>query len=424
MNRNGLILLAIVLLLVGVFFWVLSHGGEKQYDWDLTYDNTSNQPYGTQLLFNILKSEYPGNFTEVRKPLRENPALLENKDNALYFLVGGSVYLDSASQENILKFVAEGNTACFITQNLPYEIFRKFFEGKFKLDSLNQYEYYDQSYVFQDSIARLSLLHPNLNTENYLLDISMIYNWEKVPANWNYFFSRTENIRFDSVVQLGAANSDYINFIRIHHGKGFIYLHSTPLAFTNFFLREKSGFDYLKKMFEHFHPNYVIWDEASKLYYYDDKSKPYAGQSPLKFILDNRSLRWAWYLLLVMALLFILFKAKRLQKIIPVHEPNLNTSLEFVQTVGRLYFLQNDHLALARQKMKLFLLFVRNKYKISLKNFDEPELKKLSIKSQITFDQLKRIFTSYKIVQKQTSISAQELIEFHKIIDHFYKNCK
>ena len=123
-------------------------------------------------------------------------------------------------------------------------------------------------------------------------------------------------------------------------------------------------------------------------------------------------------------LLFILFRAKRVQKTIPVIEPNLNTSLEFVQTVSRLYFLQNDHLALAKQKMKLFSLFIRNKYKITLKNNSEEELNRLAVKSEINFKEVKHIFTSYKLISSRTHITADELIEFHKSIDHFYHTCK
>jgi hypothetical protein len=52
------------------------------------------------------------------------------------------------------------------------------------------------------------------------------------------------------------------------------------------------------------------------------------SMSPMRFILNNPPLRYAWYLLLLGLLIFVLFNAKRKQRIVPVIEPLKNTSLD------------------------------------------------------------------------------------------------
>ena len=62
---------------------------------------------------------------------------------------------------------------------------------------------------------------------------------------------------------------------------------------------------------------------------------------------------------------------KRKQRIIPVLERNENTSFKFISTIGRLYFLQNDHKKLCQQKMKLFYAYIRDRYNINTTKVDE-----------------------------------------------------
>ena len=423
MKKYGWLIFVGIALLLFVIIYLLTPAQEK-YDWSASYERTSNQPYGFQLLYNLLKTEYAGSrFVEINKPLRENLEVLKNQHDALYFIAGGWLYLDSSAQNAVMDFVSDGNTAFISAAYVPYNIYYDLLNGKISDSTDEEYSNYYQPYQFSDSIVSFSLLHVAFQNDS-CFKVNYIFNWKFVNGEWNYFFEKGREESLDSVAALGAINTDYVNFIRVKYGNGYFYLHSNPIAFTNFNLNHEQGFKYLQNVFSNFHPATIIWDEASKLPYQDDRSKQYAGESPLKFILGNRSLRWAWYVLLFAMLLFILFRAKRVQKTIPVIEPNLNTSLEFVQTVSRLYFLQNDHLALAKQKMKLFSLFIRNKYKITLKNNSEEELNRLAVKSEINFKEVKHIFTSYKLISSRTHITADELIEFHKSIDHFYHTCK
>ena len=85
-------------------------------------------------------------------------------------------------------------------------------------------------------------------------------------------------------------------------------------------------------------------------------------QSIFRYIFTQPALTWAYYLVLIGLLFYALFAGKRTQRVIPVVEPPRNTSLEFAQTVGRLYFQQGDHDNLARKKIQYFLAGLRERY--------------------------------------------------------------
>jgi hypothetical protein len=74
--------------------------------------------------------------------------------------------------------------------------------------------------------------------------------------------------------------------------------------------------------------------------------------------------------------------------------------------------------------MKLFLWFIREKYKISVNNIDEKFINDLSIISGISREKVKGIFALYEGHSNKISIYDEQLIHFHQSMDYFYKNCK
>lgn len=146
--------------------------------------------------------------------------------------------------------------------------------------------------------------------------------------------------------------------------------------------------------------------------------------SPLSYVLSQPPLAWAWYTLLGTTLVYFLFRIKRRQRIIPVLPSNKNNSLAFIRTIGRLYFLQNNHRQLVLQKMKLFLQFVRDRYKIQTRELHEDFVYQLSVKSEIKPEKIQKILDSYQAIDFSPEIQERILADFHQQIESFYKNCK
>ena len=84
----------------------------------------------------------------------------------------------------------------------------------------------------------------------------------------------------------------------------------------------------------------------------------------LRFLFTTPSLTWAYYLTLAGLGLFMIFESKRRQRVIPVIEPVKNKSLEFVETVGQLYYQQADHASIAEKKIQYWLAYVRQRFNI------------------------------------------------------------
>jgi len=57
-------------------------------------------------------------------------------------------------------------------------------------------------------------------------------------------------------------------------------------------------------------------------------------RTPLKYILSQESLKWAYYILIVSIIVYIIFQGKRKQRVIPLIPPLKNTTLEFVRIIA------------------------------------------------------------------------------------------
>jgi hypothetical protein len=258
-------------------------------------------------------------------------------------------------------------------------------------------------------------------------DTEKLYTWDFFDKG--YFCNQSEGF-----AALGHLNKDKTNFVRVPFGKGHFYLHSNPLFFTNLFMIEKSGRQYAEAVFGHLGDGPIYWDCYSKVrrdvaqnMNNDSRGMPrrnFNRPNPLSYILSQPPLAWAWYLLLATTLVYFLFRIKRRQRIIPVLPSNKNNSLAFIRTMGRLYFLQNNHRQLALQKMKLFLQFVRDRYKIRTRELQEEFIHQLSSRSQIKAERIKSILDLHQSIEARPEIQERILADFHHQLESFYKNCK
>ncbi len=168
------------------------------------------------------------------------------------------------------------------------------------------------------------------------------------------------------------------NFVRISYASGgSLFIHLDPFDFSNFFLlhrKNKSYYDialsYMSKR-----ADVVEWSD----YFRYRKSRE--NFSSLRFILGNRSLRWAFWLTLILFLLMFFVESKRKQRPIKVIPVLRNASEDFVKTVGRLYFQQKNNQNLATKMVAAFLENIRSVYKLSTSVLDEDFVHKLAFRT-------------------------------------------
>ena len=123
----------------------------------------------------------------------------------------------------------------------------------------------------------------------------------------------------------------------------------------------KDNADYVANAFSYLGDKDVYWDNYKK-------SGLVVINSPMRFILNQESLRWAYYLGMIGLLIFVVFKAKREQRIIPVIKPLENSSIEFAKAVGGLYYEHRDFTDLIFKKINYFLEHIRSHYSPQYRN--------------------------------------------------------
>jgi hypothetical protein len=415
-NRNLLVIVLFIVLaaLLVIYFSFNTPERKKVYQWTEGYKVKSEQPYGTQFIQKLIKQYRKGQpFTvNEKKSLPELLDTLKIDVKTDYILIGQSMYLNEEDKEALLGFISKGNDA-FVAVNTPDEL----------VYAIHAYEC-NPEILFEkiDTIAvTLNFYSSALHRQNgYRYSYRM--GTKDVKYSWNALHPEVFCDSTKKTVPLGHIYPSRVNFVRLAYGKGYLYLHTNPIVFTNYFLTKEDKSEYASNALSHLNGKAVIWDEMSKSEYADEQNKP--EMSPIAYILQQESLKYAWWLMLAGALLYTLFGAKRKQRIIPVLEEKTNTSLEFLNMISALHFQNGDPLNIAKKKVKYFFYFIKAKYGFHTLSLSEAQLARLSEKSKVNLADVQSISTELNIVEKGGLYNENRLVDLHRALEKFYKNCK
>jgi hypothetical protein len=284
----------------------------------------------------------------------------------------------------------------------------------------------------QDSAANFNFKHTRLAQKQPFRYIfkdnspGSHYAWYGIDVS---LFSNAFNK--GDIAVLGTMNDSSACFIKVRYGKGFFLLHASPILFTNYFLLNRDAVDYLQSTLSYLPEGDTYWDEPSKIFrdlngedkdWHPEVGMGYKG--PFDYLLSQPALRWAFYLLWAIAIIYLIFRSKRTQRAIPILEEYSNTSIEFADNMGRLYYLQNDHKKLAEQKMKLFLHTLRDKYKLPTHLESGQLIPRIVEKTGVSETIVRPIFTQNEFINYSGEISQTDLIEFHNYLTAFYQSTK
>jgi len=204
---------------------------------------------------------------------------------------------------------------------------------------------------------------------------------------------------------------------KINLGEGSIYISSTPIVFTNYFLLNGND-GFATDLLSNLPVENTYWN--NNYLSFDDKNSE-KKDSLLSFIFREPALKWAFYLLLFGILTFMVFELKRKQKSIPVIKPPKNATLAFVGQISQMYYQNNDHKDIAIKKIAFFLENIRSKYYVKSNVFDKDFYKKLSDKTGIELEELTNFFKYINWIQKKKDVNQGELIKLNSMIQNFKK---
>lgn len=378
----GFIIVLILFVLVEIF-------KPKQTDWTVSFSRKDKIPFGTFVLFDLMKETYPKNMLKTqRRSFREFIEQQELSSNTNYIIITEKLDINDLDINDMLQFVERGNnmfiSALFINQAF--------------LDSLNIET--DFKWLDNDTL--------NFNFSNPQIKDSLGYSFSK-KTEGNYIKET-----YNSEITILGTNNDLTNYVKINYGEGNFFVNCQPFLYTNYNLLKVNNYEYVFKSLSYLPEQKTYWDE-----YYKPANES-NNKSPLRVVFNSPTLLTAYYLLLVGVLLYMLFIGKRQQRIVPVIKPLKNTSLEFSQTIALLYLHKRNHRDLAQKKIKFFLENIKLKYYINSAEFNDKHIERISEKtgtSTKTIRVLLRIFNNIRISNR---ITDRELFALNKTIERFY----
>ncbi|GHT17760.1 hypothetical protein FACS189429_2590 [Bacteroidia bacterium] len=407
----------------------LEYTQPKPVDWRQTYSMHDKIPFGAY----VLARELPKVFPDKEIQFIENQTVASHltdynhiyndyeydyeyedgeyieiidtvQDTATYFTDGTYLIIDAysdlsdADQNELLRFVEHGNDAFLIAGDVP-----KIISDSLKINILPYMFMLDKEY------GKVRFHFANTHFKDTVFQFAKRSDLA--------YFEQIDTAKATVLGYFSINNTQKINFIKQNYGKGNFYINLLPRAFGNYYLLNDSTCSYSINCLNYIEKQQIFWNEYKK-----SVNQPEEGL--LMHIFRNPPLHWAWIILIVAAILYMLFFGKRLQRIIPVIKPLKNTTVEFTKTIGNLYFNNHQHGDLILKKVKYFLYFVKEKYFMNIEKTDADFAALLHLKSGVSRNIVDRVvFLINKNKNPQYTTEA-DLKEVNEAIDAFYNAVK
>jgi len=136
--------------------------------------------------------------------------------------------------------------------------------------------------------------------------------------------------------------------------------------------------------------------------------------------LTTDGLRQALYLSVLATLMYMIFASKRKQRIIPVLQPKANSTVDFINTIGQLYYNESNHKDIGMKRLKYFLADIRERYRIDTEQLDEKFCQGLSIVSGVPREDVNRIAANFRAISALETITNEKIIEQDRLIENYY----
>jgi len=391
------IYIGVFVLLIGILLLIESTK-PKPIDWTPSFNQLHKRPWGSFVLHKELSNFFPdATLEDIETTPYEKFISKELKQkNTSYLFINDNINLDEQSLQELLKFTYDGNKVFMASHSLP-----SYLEDTLKIKIAAQYDYN----YYLDSLKK-----PLYFSNQKLLGK---YKYDK---GFNRFYFK--ELDADKTLVLGYHKFDdteYINYVSVSYGSGKFYLHTQPYAFTNFHMLKENHAQYISQVFSYLDNNSIFWDSKSK-------SADNEINSPLRFILSNDSLRMAWQWGIVGLLLFVIFMAKRRQRIVPIIKALPNTSIDFAKTIGNLYYQEGKPKDIIIKKITFFLENIRKNHLLDTQKLDDTFKKRLHQKTGVPKDEIDKLINYIIFLSRKDDLQEVSLVTLNKMIDAFYKH--
>jgi hypothetical protein len=308
---------------------------------------------------------------------------IRNDKKGTIFSISDYYKFDERSTEELLYFVEEGNTVFISSTTL--------------------------SDVLKDSLNFDIMLRNHIETKLKSTLVNSKISFELDKGASDYYFSKFDKNTTKILGNIHDEKYTLPNFIEIKYGEGKFILHLQPIAFTNYYLL-KNNYKYIESVCSHVDSETIYWNV-------EGSQGSSISDSPLRFIFSQPALKWAWYLGLFGIIIFMLFNAKRRQRVIPISEPVKNTTVEFAKTIGNLYFIEKNHKDIAEKKIVYFLEKIRKEYYLETTVLDETFMNRLHQKTSKDKTDIVKTINKINYIKNSSSLTEKDLVELNTLIE-------
>jgi hypothetical protein len=367
-----------------------------------SFSHKDKLPGGCYAAYNCLQHLYNGESVKVMtKPFTrtyKKNDYLNKGEGSLYILVADRLYASRQDIEDMLQFVSTGNQL-FLAVNQPDSLLKARLGIRVNDDHL----------LFGGSPSTERYVNPYIGADT-------VFSRKGIREGQYFTGMDTANTTI-----LATNEKQQPNFIRVNLGKGNIFVLLNPSSFTNYFLMHDRNIASLEKQMAYTYdtPSGVYWDE-----YYKYLNGPQSDFSEWQVLMRYPAMRWALWLFVLLLLLYVLFESKRRQRIIPDKPVLTNNSLEFVETLGQLYYQQGNNRNLAQKMTLHWTEYVRTRFYLSTHHLNAAFVDTLTRKSGQPYAIVREIVESIHHIQLSDQVSDADLQKFYKSIHQFYLNTK
>lgn len=385
--------LKIYLIVIGTLltlYIVANLNQPKPVNWAETYINKDKIPYGTFIVYDRLKDLFPGASIQTRRQPVYNVLTNDSVKQASYIIICGGINITKIDYEQLTKHISKGNDVFIAATS-----FGNLMEKNLHIGTTTNFS------VRQESTA-VKFVNPMLDTnKTYLVD----------KGAGNFYFNELDTLK---ATILGSNVDHKANYIKYRFGKGNLYLMANPKMLSNYSMLKPEGAAYGANVLSYLKPaKQIVWDE-----YYTQGTGD--NESPMRVFLRDPQLSSAYYIALFGLLIFVLYEIKRRQRVIPVMELPTNSTLDFVNVVGQVYYEKRNNSNIAHKKVAYFLEYLRERYKLKTSMLDGEFTELLAKKTGIEALLARNLVTAFNFINGHGQITDQELIKLNYLIEQFY----
>ncbi len=435
-----------VLLGVIVLLFAFESSRPRPLNWEKSFTSGDKIPFGSFVLYDQLDELFDGNDIE---SVDQVPVdfLIDNDSitDGNYIFINDYLSFDSVEVDYLMEFVARGNKV-FISSDGAYGhladtlgletnsssyynysrrdtirtrlVNRSFKDRSYVYDIGGDYKYFEEYDTLRTKVlGEVLAFEPS---KGYIAD----YLEETLEEDEEEVSTEEEGDKIDEIIEnlqeddkeekRKTRETPQVNFVEIKVGDGAFYYNLNPIAFTNYYMLKDGKQQYVTESMAYMNDGPVYFDDYGK-------SGRKVIQSPMRFVLSQPALKWAYYIAILGVFLYMVFASKRRQRIIPIVEPLRNSSVEFTKTIGSLYFQTGDYSSIIDKKISYFLERLRSQYFIDTQKLDAHFIKRLSTKSGRSQNFTEDVILYINKLRAKSVHNEYELKQLNKRIEAFIK---